>query len=159
MKHCEAKMSTCIKSSSLFLLLMLFGCLLPFAFIFVMFLLFDLIQILICHLFLFIRPLKTVLSVCFAGRHEIFMMLQAFAIVPTDFNSQFKSRGKIINIRLKWLTLCFVSLCSFSFSFSSIYLDVAHGCRSTVVRSTIHIHCTISLNEYGKIVNALIIFS
>lgn len=145
-----------------FVCLMLFSCLLPFAIIFVMFLLFDLIQILICHLFLFIRPLNACCSLdllyfmllCCRPKH--ISQLQNSLLLYHQFQFTIQISWKIINIRLKWMTLCFVFLCSFSFSFSlalclsrsySMCFEVLHRLSLYCRTITLPSHCTISFNE------------
>lgn len=117
---------------------MLFSCLLSFGFIFVMFLLFNLIQILICHVFLFIRfffssfasssfPTHThtisfSLSRCPCLYRPIVNLLRTIH----DHVYSHKISLKNINIRLKRLTLCFVP---------SVHLTRMNGCLYAVVRS------------------------
>lgn len=131
---------------------MLFCCLLPFAIIFVcdMFLLFNLIQILICHFFLIYLPCFLLFSCSLSflfyslylsfdiartldrGRAHSFiaqLQLQRNPLYKFIHNSNL---SKIINIRLKRLTLCFVSLSVYAhFRFSSERLSL--GCRTIIL--------------------------
>lgn len=153
MKHCEAKMSTCIKHL-LFFFLMLFCCLLPFAshicdvssiqFDSNTHLSFNFCFIHLCLVVLFVCCFSFCSVLCVCTPQNIYIIfISHTAIVPPIYNSQFKISQKIINIRLKWLTLLFCFWLIHSFG---PYND-EHGCRGAVAYElnhtrTHHIHCT-----------------
>lgn len=116
---------------------MLFCCLLPFAIIFVcdVFLLFNLIQILICHFFFIYLPCFSFILhlVCMCATASIHgsvrfgsaqLQLQRSPLYKFIHNSNL---SKNINIRLKRLTLCYV--CPY------VHLDELNGCRWNIACS------------------------
>lgn len=87
---------------------MLFSCLLSFGFIFVMSLLFNLIQILICHVFLFICFFFISVLLFFHLSSSFIWFWRPIVHNTIVIFTIHKISLKNINIRLKRLTLCFV---------------------------------------------------